>query len=356
MENENEEKYKNIYKFINQKPNFKYEKYIEPMNDYCNGFIGFFDIFTYNKDNNQYIIIPGVNSFLIYLIRITDSHLLTSLKGHNECLSVLNYFQNSKNKNEEYILSADIKGILILWDIKNNFKIKYKINTKEHVIFSSIILFNANNINNYIITSNNNSDNDSNNYSKIYSLSNGKFLKNIKNTNLQKTYYILPWYDKQNILYIIECCYEKITVINLEKNDIYYEFLSEGETETFTFGLTYNKDNKDILCSLSMHGDIKFWDLENKVFIRKIKSGGINLRVMLQWSEEYFILADNKYNNNNTNKTFKILDIDQFKIISNIGGKHKSPITCIKKIKHNTFGDIIITGETGKSLIVWSLK
>ena len=162
MENENEEKYKNIYKFINQKPNFKYEKYIEPMNDYCNGFIGFFDIFTYNKDNNQYIIIPGVNSFLIYLIRITDSHLLTSLKGHNECLSVLNYFQNSKNKNEEYILSVDIQGLLIIWDAGNDFTIKHKIN-RNALIFSAIIVFNVGNKVNYIIASNSiQSENDSN--------------------------------------------------------------------------------------------------------------------------------------------------------------------------------------------------
>ena len=354
MKDKKDEKNSIEYKLSKKLPHFKFEKCIEPMNDYLNGFNGFFDVFTFNKDNNQYIITPGVSSFLIYLINITNNQLLTSLKGHNECLSVLNYFKNNKNK-EEYILSADIKGILIIWDINNNFKIKHKINTKEHVIFSSIILFNFNEINNYIITSNNNnSENDNHNYSKIYSLSNGKFLKNIVNTNTNKTYYLLTWYDKNNYLYIIECCYEKITIIHFWKNDIYHEFLSQGETETFTFGLIYNNKNCDILCSLSMHGEIKFWDLEKKLFIRKIKSGGLNLRVMMKWSNKFFIFADNK--NDSINKAFKILDIEQYKIVSKIGGIHKSPITCIKTIKHNIFGNIIITGESWKSLVVWRIK
>ena len=349
------------YKLIRKNPNFKFEKYIDAKNEYSSGYNGFFDIFTYSKDKDQYIITPVLSSFLIYIIRITDNQLLRSLKGHTECLSCINYFQNDKNKNEEYILSVDIKGIIIIWDINNNFKIKYKINTKESVIYSSIIIFNSNNNqknnkdNNYIITSNNcNSEKEFLNYSKIYSLSNGKFIKNLTNTNSKKTYYILPWHEKKNnILYEIECCYERIVIINIEENKLYHEFLSEGDTETFTCGLVFNKNNIDYLCTLSLHGMLKFWDLENKRFIVKIKTGGLNSRVMIQWSEKYIILSDKKSDDNN--KTFKILDIDSFKIISNIGGKHASPITCIKKINHSKYGNIIVTGETGKSLIVWSL-
>ena len=349
------------FKLVPENPNFKFEKYINAKNDYSSGYNGIFDIFTYSKDKDQYIITPVLSTFLIYIIRITDGYILTSLKGHTECLNCINYFQNDKNKKEEYILSVDIKGIIIIWEINNNFKIKFKINTKESVIYSSIIIFNPinkdnkRNKDNYIITSNNcNSENELLNYSKIYSLSNGKFIKNLTNTNSKKTYYILPWYDKKNnILYEIECCYERIVIINIEENKLYHEFLSEGHTETFTCGLVYNKNNGAYLCSLSLHGMLKFWDLENKRFIVKIRTGGLNSRVIIQWSEKYIILSDSK--SNDINKTFKILDLDNFKIISNIGGRHKSPITCIKKISHCKYGNIIITGETGKSLIVWSL-
>ena len=345
--------YRYKFKFINKNPNFKFEKFIKTTNENLTDFSGLFDVFTYFKDNEQYIITPAASTFLIYLIRITDNQLIKSLKGHNECICCLNYFKNNKKINEEYILSSDINGLLIVWDISNDFKIKHKINTKE-VIFSSIILFNVNNKENYIIASNIRiAENERTNYTKIYSLSTGKFVKNLINTNMKKAYYILPWYNKNNnILYEIECCYEKITIINIEKNEIYHEFVSEWETEAFTYGLIINKNNKDYLCSTSMHGEIKFWDLENKKLEVKIKTGGLNLKMMIKWSEKYIIFTDNI--DGSINKSFKILDLDNMKIISNIGGKHKKSITCIKKINHFKYGNILITGEIGQSLIIWS--
>lgn len=335
-------------------PNFKFEKYLVNINDNSLGYSDRFEVFTYSKDNNQYILTPGICSYLIYIIRISDSQLFTSLKGHKYSISALNFFKNETNKTEEYILSADIKGILIIWDINNNFKIKHKFNTKEHVIYSSIILFNANNNkNNYIITSNSYKSSDENiAYSKIYSLSNGKFINNINYTNSNVTYYIIPWHDKvKDIHYEIECCLSKIFIINLGTNQIYHEFLSENEMEAFTTGFIYNRNEKSFLCSSSMHGEIKFWDLENKKLFKRVSNKDYNLLSMIQWSDKYIIFGDN-----NKNKSFKILDMDQFKIISNVGGKHQNPILCIKKINHCIYGDCLITTGTDKSIIIWSLK
>ena len=345
---------KTKFNLLVKNPRFKFKQFVITMKEYSNGFSDRFEVFTYNKDNNQYIISPGVNTYLIYLIRMTDSKLFKYLKGHNECISVLNYFKNDKNKNEEeYILSVDIKGILIIWDINKDFNIKHKINTKEYVIFSSIIVFNINNIDNYIITSNSYiQENDNSSYSKIYSLSKGKFIKNLKNTNYNKTYYIFSWHNKKrNIIYEVECCLGKISIIDIVKNEIYHEFFKCGIEEAFTSGFIYNKNNNDYLCTSSMHGEIKFWNLENGRLEKKIYSGNYNLQAMIQWSDKYVIFSDN-----NNNKSFKILDIDLFKIISNIGGKHKKPIICIKKINHNIYGNILITSGTDKSIIIWDLK
>ena len=151
MENNKENETKTL---LEKNPNLKFKKFLLTQKDYSNGFSDKFEVFTYSKDNNQYIISPGVNTYLIYIIKITDSQLFKSLKGHNECLSVINYHQNKNDKSEEFILSVDIKGILIIWDVNDNFNLKYKINTNEYVIYSSIILFNVINGENYIITSN----------------------------------------------------------------------------------------------------------------------------------------------------------------------------------------------------------
>ena len=346
MENNNEN-----WELKNKKinPNLKFKKYLLTQKDYSNGFSDKFEVFTYSKDNNQYIISPGVNTFLLYIIKITDNQLFKSLKGHNECISVLNYHQNEKNKKEEYILSVDIKGILIIWDINDNFKIKYKINTNVYVIYSSIILFNVPDEGNYIITSNSFvSDFENSAYTKIYSLNTGKFIKNINNTNSNSTYYITFWYDEsKNIYYEIECCLEKISIMNLLDNEIYHEFKSENEDEAFTKAFVYKRNNIYYLCSSSMHGEIKFWNLENKKLEQKIWTGGYNLLSMIQWSNDYIIFADN-----NINKSFKILDINLMRIISYIGGKHKNPITCIKIIEHNEYGKCIITSSTDNKRVV----
>ena len=141
----------NKVNFIYKNPNLKYKNNIIPLKEFPNGYSDKFELFI--KDNKEYLISPGIDTYLLYIIRIFDSQLFKSLKGHEECISVLNYFKNKEKNSDEYILSVDIKGILFIWDINNNFKIKYKIKTKEFVIFSSIIFF-INNNNNFIITSN----------------------------------------------------------------------------------------------------------------------------------------------------------------------------------------------------------
>ena len=137
-----------------------------------------------------------------------------------------------------------------------------------------------------------------------------------------------------------------------KKNQVYHEFLSEHEEEAFTQGFVYNKNIKYYLCASSMHGEIKFWDLENKKFDKKISCGkDYNLLSIIQWSEKYIIFADN-----NNSKSFKILDMDEMQIISNVGGKHHNPITCIKKINHSLYGKCIITSGNDNLIIIWSLK
>ena len=341
----------NKVNFIYKNPNFKFKKKIIPLKEYPNGYSDKFELFI--KDNKEYIISPGVETYLLYIINILDNQLFKALKGHEECISVLNYFKNKKNINDEYILSVDIKGILIIWDINNNFKIKYKIKTKEYVIFSSIIYF-INNNNNFIITSNSyQSENESSSFSKIYSLSNGKHIKNLKSTNSNNTYYIIPWHDyKNNIYYEIECCLGKVSIINILSNNIYYIFISPYDQEAFTCGFVYLENGNQFLCTSSVHGEIKFWDLEKKILTKKFyKDKDYNLLSMIHFYDNYIIFADS-----NKERAFKILEITNLKIISKIGGKHTSPILCIKEIEHSEYGKCIITSGTDKSIIIWSIK
>ena len=65
----------------------------------------------------------------------------------------IRYFINNKDSNE-YLISGDNDKIVIIWDITNNYEIKYKIKTnygKRNFIFSCLIIFPHNSNNNYDI-------------------------------------------------------------------------------------------------------------------------------------------------------------------------------------------------------------
>ena len=66
--------------------------------------------------------------------------------------------------------------------------------------------------------------------------------KKLKNTNKNKTLYLLPWYYKDE-WYIIELCYKKIEIINLEKNKEYAHLtrLFEEDNNFFKKLVSYEK-------------------------------------------------------------------------------------------------------------------
>jgi len=114
------------------------------------------------------------------------------LEGHKNNINTVRYFINNKDYNE-YLISSDINKIVIIWDITNNYNIKYQINTTyDSSICSCLLVFPYNNNDNYIITSTLSTSNDNDKSAiKIYSLNNGNFIKYISNTNKIDIYYLL---------------------------------------------------------------------------------------------------------------------------------------------------------------------
>ena len=95
------------------------------------------------------------------------------------------------NYNEYLINGDDVKiVIVIIWDITNNYNIKYQIDTIfEDAIYSCLLLFPYNINDNYIITSTYNySDDNDKSATKIYSLNNAKFIKYINKTKNEQNY------------------------------------------------------------------------------------------------------------------------------------------------------------------------
>ena len=341
--------YKINYEFKKEPKNLKFKENITTTNT-NGGWNDMFEIFISYKDNKEYLVSPNTNNYKLDIFNLINNQLITSLSGHNNDIRTIRYFINNKNKNE-YLISADDNKIVIIWDITNNYNIKYTINTKYGgSIYSCLLIFPHNGDDNYIISSTlNNTGKDEDSATKLYSLNNGNFIKYINNTNNNSIYYLLSWYNKRNNkYYIIQFSYKKIIINNLLEDELYSELNNEPETSHFS-GFIYYKDNNDYLCSSSSNGYINIWDLYNKKIYKTINTDSCKLAHIIEWNKKYIIVAD--YNN----KSFKIIDIDNNSIY-NINPEHKDKLACVKKINHPKYGESLLSAANDKIIKLWTIE
>ena len=71
------------------------------------------------------------------------------------------------------------------------------------------------------------------------------------------------------------------------------------------------------------------------------------LAQIIKWNNKYIIVAD--YNN----KSFKIIDLEENKIISDIHGQHIDKVVCIKKIYHSLYGESLLSAANDNSIKLW---
>ena len=133
--------------------------------------------------NELYLIFPRNTNFLIDITRILDNKNITSLKGHKSYIFFVRHFYNSKNT-FDYLLSSDEDCKIFIWDLTNNYKLKFIIEIQNYYnISDALIIFDDFDAKDYILTCTIGIKN--NNYSKLFSFENNeKFIKNIKGTNL----------------------------------------------------------------------------------------------------------------------------------------------------------------------------
>ena len=339
------------YIFKNEPKNLKYKLDINNTNTSA-GWNDMFEIFISYKDNKEYLISPNINNYSLDVIELYDNKKILSLKGHRNNIRTIRYFIDKNNTNyNEYLISADDNKIVIIWDIVNNYNIKYTIDTKYgHNIYSCLLIFPTNANDNYVVTSSyNESDNIDKSATKIYSLNNKKFFKYIQNTNNKAIYYLLTWYNKKNSkYYIIQFSFKKILINNLLEDELYSELIQDPEDNHFS-GFLFNKDNNDYLCSSSSIGYINIWDLYNKSIYKSINLKNCKLAHIIQWNDKFVLVAD--YNN----KSFKIIDMEKYKLIDDINGYHTDKIVCIKKIHHPVLGEALLSTGRDKTLKLWSI-
>ena len=316
-----------------------------------------FEVYTSNADNQDYLVSKnGTNNFLD-IINLNNNQIVTSLKGHTNTITMVRYFINYKGKNE-YLISADTNKNVIVWDITDNFKLLHLIQTEyiNHNIYSCYIFFD-NWDNNFIFTSCglNKYEKNEASYTKMYSLKDGKFVKDIIDSNENNTYYLLIWYHEgHKINYLIECCEEKIIITDFVKNDLYANLMPHGfKVLKYYSGFIYNyekKNGRDFLCCSTSNGCVAIWDLLNINLIYFGKISKFELYNIIQWNENYAIISGGK------NKTIKIFDIRKFKEVKSIETGHSSNVNCIKKIVHPIYGESLLSSGNDHKINLWTIN
>ena len=360
---ENEEHKKKInYEFQKVPNKLQFKKDITTKN-VTEGWNDLFEIFISYKDNKEYLISANAvtNELDIYDLTLDNNESILSLKGHNCNVKSVRYFLNNKN-NKEYLVSIDINKIVIVWDISNNYNIIYNFNTfYENNIISCLLIFPKNSLKNYMVTSTYSisSNQNVNSFTRVYSLNDGTFIRNIKDTNKEQIYYLLPWFKKKNNkYYIVQFAENKIIIDNLIEDEKYIEFVNQEGSSHYSGFIKYGKNTNyinytDYLYSSSTKGHIYIWDLYNKslIDIINVNQNQQLIANIIQWKQNYYIAA------NYYNCSFKIVIIkfDKKVEIIEIKTKHSGQLACIKKINLPKYGESLLTAAKDGTIKLWSI-
>ena len=351
--NDNEiELKKDIKDKVTKEPkNLKYKLDIINTNDFY-GYNDLFEVFLSNKDNNKYIVSKNIYNYDLDIFTLLNNKKILSLSGHKNHITAIKYFLNNKDNNE-YLISSDINGIVIIWDITNNYNILYKFDTNSRVnseennsIYSSLLIFPKNHINNYIVISTNNIANDKST-TRVYSLNNGNFIKYILISQYIEIKQLLSWFNKKtNKYYIIELAYKSIIINNLLEEEIYSILIQEPEGHNLS-GFIFNKNDNDYLCSSSHNGYINIWDLINNNLFKTINTNQCFLINIINWNDKYIIAID-YYNN-----AYKIIDLEEGKVITDVREQQIKQVKCVKKLSHPLYDESLLSVGTDQTIKLW---
>jgi len=322
-------------------PNFKYKSDIVNWNEYY-GINDIFEVYTTYKQNKLYLC-SAFNRLRIY--ELDPFQLILVLYGHDyERIASVRYFIN-KNNNNEYLISSDKSGLVVIYDITNNYKIKYRINAGFGAnIYSCLLVFPELNKykDNYIVAITDTYDSAS--LAKFYSFNSGELIREM-NTGSVNGDYLLSWYNKKlDKYYVIMMLRYKIIITNLIEDELYADLKQEREKGHYS-GFIYSNDNSEYVCSTSVEGYITVWDLYSKNIIKIIYLNGAYLHHIIQWNEKYIIVA--------ADKSIKIINFENNKVVSELKGHDMDGIICIKKIFHPIYGESLLSACHSQKIKLW---
>ena len=319
------------------KPKFKFKEYISEKAD-CLGSSYQFD--CYSDKNGEVILIMvyfdiehvGDSIHDILLIALNDNKVIKKLKGHNDRVLSARYFQEPNSK-KDYLISADRRQIVIVWDLNDFCKIFEKEMNYDSFIYSSLLISFSNNIYAVISTLGEGS-------TKIFNLKDESKFIDINNTKNLSVYYLTYWYNKKSNELIIIQCGKKLILMTEFPNNIVYDIWNSDEKYPYNLsGLVFTNRERNLLAISATYGLITIYDLEEKIIILKIIIDDVFLYNFIKWNDNYLFVLDSL---NKKIINFNIKD-NEFKQEDEIELPELYFDRFIKKVNHPKYGESLLT-------------
>ena len=379
IENKNDSNLEKI--LFDNPPNFKYKENI--VSDFNSSYwiCDTFDIYyPSKKDKNEPLLVYSTyNKMEIDIIKISNKQLVKALTEFNNYIEKIKVSYNEKDGNN-YLLASDWDYFVYVLNLDDDYKLMHKISTGyTNYIYSFLFYFKLD----YIITSTVGHTNTID-YIKIFSLTDGKLITNINNSDQNDTLYCLIWEKDKIENYIVACCYEKIEIYNIMNGELYCNLITE---EAQSCGDSYFSGfilNNKYLFTTSIEGYINLWNLYEKNLIKSIKYESSFLKITpwsiyVDYSEDkeeskyyenfnnYILICDKAKNgiciinfifrreieNKNNIINSNIESFYKHEPVSFIGNNRESSIKVVKKFQHPIYGDSILTSDEEHNIDLW---
>ena len=273
----------------------------------------------------------------ISLIDLSNNEEIQTLVGHTDRVVTCRFFEDPFTK-KHYLISADRKYKVKVWDLTDNGKIVFDKELKEgydNFIYSVLMIFEQNKI--YVVTSTLGSGE-----TNVFVIGSDEAPKKLKDTKDLNIYYLDYWFEEKDAdgnseHHIIQCGKNKILISQLKK-DSNYEIATEEKYANNLCGMVFKKGGKDLLITSATRGLIEIIDLKERKELQKIEHSDVFFYNFVRWNDQYILLYEAMQ------RRILVLDTDNnYKVVSKVLCPEMYYDRFIRKVDHPKYGESILS-------------
>ena len=333
-------------------PNFKFREYPAELRE-CLGTTYTYDVYK-DKQGRTILITPywninkqcntegdpsiGLEKYhYISLIDLSNNQEIQTLVGHTDRVVTCRFFEDPFTK-KQYLISADRKYKVKVWELTDNGAIKFDKELKEgydNFIYSVLMFFEENKT--YVVVSTLGSGD-----TNVFVMGCDDKPTQLKDTKDLNIYYLDYWFEEKDSEgnsehHIIQCGKNKI-LISQYKKETHYEIATDEKYANNLCGMVYKKGDKDLLITSATRGLIKIIDLKERKEIHSYEHSDVFFYNFVRWNDQYILLYEAMQ------RRIYVLDSDNdYKVVSKVLCPEMYYDRFIRKVDHPKYGESILS-------------